>query len=76
MKRKKANDTSDIKHMEGLLPLHYSDEAVEIPGARAVLEAVISQDVPWAIVTVSVPFISNHYISPERFFPLLYIIHP
>lgn len=37
--------------MEGLLPKLYAAEAVEIPGARALLNAVTSQNVPWAIVT-------------------------
>ena len=41
----------DIKHMEGQLPLLYGDDAVEIPGARSVLDAVTKQSVPWAIVT-------------------------
>jgi len=42
---------SDIKHMEGLLPLHYGADAVEIPGARDLLDAVTEGNVPWAIVT-------------------------
>ncbi|KAF7555633.1 hypothetical protein G7046_g6493 [Stylonectria norvegica] len=40
-----------VKHMEGRLPLLYGSEAVEIPGARAVLDSLISQAAPWAIVT-------------------------
>lgn len=37
--------------MEGLLPLHYGDDAVEIPGARELLRQCTEGDVPWAIVT-------------------------
>lgn len=37
--------------MEGLIPQLYGSEAVEIPGARALLEAVTARRVPWAIVT-------------------------
>ncbi|KAH8599069.1 glycerol-3-phosphate phosphatase-like protein [Bisporella sp. PMI_857] len=40
-----------IKHMEGLIPLRYGDDAVEIPGARVVLDVVTEKKVPWAIVT-------------------------
>jgi glycerol 3-phosphatase-1 len=43
--------TPDIKHMEGLLPKNYGDDATEIPGARLLLDSVTSQSVPWAIVT-------------------------
>jgi glycerol 3-phosphatase-1 len=37
--------------MEGLLPLHYGADAVEILGVRDLLNSVIKEDVPWAIVT-------------------------
>lgn len=40
-----------IKHMEGLLPLHYGADVVEIPGARALLDSITKSNVPWAIVT-------------------------
>ncbi|KAH6678070.1 glycerol-3-phosphate phosphatase-like protein [Halenospora varia] len=40
-----------IKHMEGLLPLHYGADAVEIPGARTLLDSITKSNVPWAIVT-------------------------
>jgi len=42
---------TDIKHMEGLLPKLHGDDAVEIPGARALLDALGSVHAPWAIVT-------------------------
>lgn len=41
----------DVKHMEGLLPKLYGDDAVEIPGARALLDALGEAGAPWAIVT-------------------------
>ena len=46
--------------MEGLLPKLYGDEAVEIPGARTMLDALIANAGPWAIVTSgSVPLVSG-----------------
>lgn len=42
---------ADIKHMEGLLPKLYGDDAVEIPGARDLLDSITRAHVPWAIVT-------------------------
>ncbi|KAL2269979.1 hypothetical protein VTJ83DRAFT_2163 [Remersonia thermophila] len=40
-----------IQHMEGLLPKLYSDEAVEIPGARSLLQDLVANSIPWTIVT-------------------------
>lgn len=37
--------------MEGLLPKLHGDDAVDIPGARALLKEVGDHDIPWAIVT-------------------------
>lgn len=37
--------------MEGLLPKLHGGDAVEIPGARALLETLIPAGAPWAIVT-------------------------
>ena len=42
---------ADIQDMEGKLPKLYKDDAVEIPGARALLDSMIAQAIPWAIVT-------------------------
>ena len=42
---------SDIKHMEGQLPIKYGGDAVEIPGARNLLDSIQKENVPWAIVT-------------------------
>lgn len=46
--------------MEGLLPKNYGDDAVEIPGARALLQELIDRKKPWAIVTSgSMPLVSG-----------------
>ena len=37
--------------MEGRMPKLYGDDAVEIPGARALLDELRNQNAPWAIVT-------------------------
>lgn len=37
--------------MEGLLPKLHGEDAVEIPGARSLLQEVIDSRIPWAIVT-------------------------
>ncbi len=37
--------------MEGLLPKNYGQDAVEIPGARSLLDQVKTSNTPWAIVT-------------------------
>lgn len=37
--------------MEGVLPEKYGDEAKEIPGARPLLDSLMSKHVRWAIVT-------------------------
>ncbi|CAG8979667.1 hypothetical protein HYALB_00003898 [Hymenoscyphus albidus] len=42
---------SHVKHMEGLLPKLYGNDATEIPGARALLDSITSAKAPWAIVT-------------------------
>jgi glycerol 3-phosphatase-1 len=48
--------------MEGLLPKLYGDDASEIPGARALLDSVESEAVPWAIVTSgTTPLVSGWF---------------
>lgn len=37
--------------MEGLLPKNYGADVVEIPGARPLMDAVLTAGIPWAIVT-------------------------
>jgi len=46
--------------MEGLIPRKFGHDAVEIPGARSLLEHVIRSSCPWAIVTSgTVPLVSG-----------------
>ncbi len=46
--------------MEARLPQLYGADAVEIPGARALLDAVIAAHAPWAIVTSgTVPLVTG-----------------
>lgn len=40
-----------MKFIEGRIPKEFGQDAVEIPGARHVLESLESSKVPWAIVT-------------------------
>ncbi|KAJ4295866.1 DL-glycerol-3-phosphatase [Collariella sp. IMI 366227] len=40
-----------VQHMEGLLPKYHAEDAVEIPGARSLLQELIVRSSPWAIVT-------------------------
>ncbi|RDL42256.1 Uncharacterized protein BP5553_02235 [Venustampulla echinocandica] len=49
-----------VKHMEGQLPLKYGSDAVEIPGARSLLDSIRGANVPWAIVTSgTMPLVSG-----------------
>jgi len=49
-----------VRHMEGLLPKLHGDDAVEIPGARALLDKLIAAQAPWAIVTSgTVPLVTG-----------------
>ncbi|KAH7385642.1 HAD-like domain-containing protein [Pyrenochaeta sp. MPI-SDFR-AT-0127] len=40
-----------ICHVEGLIPKEFGQDAIEIPGSRAMLEQLDQQAVPWCIVT-------------------------
>ncbi|GAB0138964.1 hypothetical protein EsDP_00007183 [Epichloe bromicola] len=40
-----------VRQVEGQLPILYGDDAVEIPGARSLIDALIARSAPWAIVT-------------------------
>ncbi|KAJ2905586.1 haloacid dehalogenase-like hydrolase [Zalerion maritima] len=49
-----------IRHVEGLLPKLHGDTAVEIPGARALLEQIMASNLPLAIVTSgTVPLVTG-----------------
>lgn len=43
--------TTDVLKMEAQLPILYGDSALEIPGARSLIDALISSKAPWAVVT-------------------------
>ncbi|KAH7080488.1 HAD-like domain-containing protein [Paraphoma chrysanthemicola] len=40
-----------ITHFEGLIPKEFGQDAVELPGSRAMLERLEKEAVPWCIVT-------------------------
>ncbi|RAL65141.1 hypothetical protein DID88_001247 [Monilinia fructigena] len=40
-----------IKHAEGLIPQNYGNDAIEIPGARSLLDSLNHGAHPWTIVT-------------------------
>jgi len=40
-----------VCYIEGLIPKQYGESAVEIPGARALLDQLSHSKTPWAIVT-------------------------
>lgn len=46
-----GSQMTDVKSMEALLPKLYGQDALEIPGARLLLDSLISAKAPWAIVT-------------------------
>lgn len=49
-----------IQYMEGLLPERYGDDAEEVPGARSLLQHLIANNSPWAIVTSgSIPLVTG-----------------
>ena len=41
----------DVSHAEGLIPKQFGQDAVEIPGSRAILDELERKEVPWCIVT-------------------------
>ncbi|CAK7203804.1 DL-glycerol-3-phosphatase [Sporothrix eucalyptigena] len=49
--------------MEGRLPKLYGGDAVEIPGARALLDSLRAQKAPWAIVTSGTQPLVNGWLG-------------
>lgn len=43
--------SSDVSEAEGRIPREFGGDAVEIPGARKLLEGLDNLSVPWAVVT-------------------------
>jgi glycerol 3-phosphatase-1 len=58
-----AHYVADIKYMEGLLPQKYGADAAEIPGARKMLERIVEENVPWAIVTSGTTPLVNGWLD-------------
>ncbi|KAK8139827.1 HAD-like protein [Apiospora sp. TS-2023a] len=52
-----------IRHMEGLLPKFHGEDAVEIPGARALLDSLVAARSPWAIVTSGTEPLVNGWLD-------------
>ncbi|KAK8126385.1 Glycerol-1-phosphate phosphohydrolase [Apiospora kogelbergensis] len=52
-----------VRHMEGLLPKLHGEDAVEIPGARALLDNLIAAHAPWAIVTSGTEPLVNGWLD-------------
>jgi glycerol 3-phosphatase-1 len=42
---------ADVSHVESLIPKEFGQDAVEIPGSRALLDNLEDRAVPWSIVT-------------------------
>lgn len=49
--------------MEGLLPKLHGEDAVEIPGARALLDSLVAARTPWAIVTSGTEPLVNGWLD-------------
>lgn len=43
--------STDVSHIEGLIPKEFGHDAVEVPGARALLDQLEAVHAPWIIVT-------------------------
>lgn len=66
---KKAN-WEYVSEIEGRIPKEYGQDAVEIPGARAVLESLENAGAPWAVVT------SGTRALVEGWLAVLKLAHP
>ncbi|KAK8049006.1 HAD-like protein [Apiospora phragmitis] len=52
-----------VRYMEGLLPKLHGEDAVEIPGARTLLDSLIAARAPWAIVTSGTEPLVNGWLD-------------
>ncbi|KAJ9204167.1 hypothetical protein DTO164E3_1136 [Paecilomyces variotii] len=66
---KKAN-WEYVSEIEGRIPKEYGQDAVEIPGARAILESLENAGAPWAVVT------SGTRALVEGWLAVLKLAHP
>ena len=53
----------DVNHVEGLIPKQYGADAVEVPGARALLASLEEAKVPWAVVTSGTQSLMNGWLT-------------
>lgn len=65
-----TNAASDINRQEGLIPKLFGKDAVEIPGARKLLDSLEAVNAPWAVVTSGTSALLNGWIE------VLKIAHP
>jgi glycerol 3-phosphatase-1 len=56
--------------MEGLIPVEFGTDAVEIPGSRALLAAMDAKNAPWAVVTSGTRALLDGWIN------VLKLAHP
>ena len=56
--------------MEGMIPIEFGNDAVEIPGSRKLLAALDERDVPWAVVTSGTRALLDGWIN------VLKLAHP
>ncbi|RDA87325.1 hypothetical protein CP532_2636 [Ophiocordyceps camponoti-leonardi (nom. inval.)] len=52
-----------VGQVEGKIPLLYGADAVEIPGARSLLEELTARSAPWAIVTSGTAPLASGWLS-------------
>ncbi|PFH57751.1 hypothetical protein XA68_14637 [Ophiocordyceps unilateralis] len=52
-----------VSHVEGKIPRLYGGDAVEIPGARSLLDSLTARSTPWAIVTSGTAPLATGWLS-------------
>ena len=57
----------DIRSMEGLLPKLHGDDAIEVPGARSLIDTLTSASAPWTIVTSGTEPLVHGWLSRLNF---------
>ena len=58
-----ADDMPDICHEEGLIPKEFGHDAVEILGARKLLDSLEDANAPWAVVTSGTRPLINGWVD-------------
>jgi glycerol-1-phosphatase len=57
-----AHSLPDISYIEGLIPIEFGQDAVEVPGARRLLSVLDLWEVPWAVVTSGTRALADGWI--------------